>query len=79
MILQSIPDISPLNPISAIVPFVFVISVSMIREGCEDCKRGRADKRDNSSPYMVLNSEGVFAVKTSKDLKVGDILKLAPD
>ncbi len=49
MILQSIPDISPLNPISAIAPFVFVISVSMTREGCEDCKRYRADKSKPSS------------------------------
>ena len=44
MILQSIPTISPLNPISAIAPFVFVIAVSMTREGYEDCKRHRSDK-----------------------------------
>ena len=44
MILQSIPIISPLNPISAILPFVFVIAVSMTREGCEDCKRHRSDR-----------------------------------
>lgn len=35
-ILQSIPAISPLNPLSAIAPLVFVISLSMIREGYED-------------------------------------------
>jgi len=37
-ILQSIPAISPLNPLSAIAPLVFVISLSMIREGYEDLK-----------------------------------------
>lgn len=42
-ILQSIPQISPLNPLSAIAPLVFVIALSMIREGYEDLKRYRAD------------------------------------
>jgi len=35
-ILQSIRVISSLNPITAIAPFVFVISISLIREGYED-------------------------------------------
>lgn len=42
-ILQSIPAISPLNPLSAIAPLIFVISLSMIREGYEDLKRYQAD------------------------------------
>lgn len=44
MILQSIPIISPLSPVTAILPFVFVISVSMIREGIEDFYRHKSDK-----------------------------------
>lgn len=32
-ILQSIKQISSLNPITAIAPFVFVIGISLIREG----------------------------------------------
>jgi magnesium-transporting ATPase (P-type) len=42
-ILQSIKIISPLSPITAILPLVFVIAVSMIREGIEDYMRYRAD------------------------------------
>ena len=42
-IIQSIPVISPLNPTTAILPLVFVILVSMIREGVEDYMRFRAD------------------------------------
>jgi hypothetical protein len=42
-ILQSISIISPLNPTTAILPLVFVIAVSMIREGIEDYMRYRAD------------------------------------
>ena len=32
-VLQSIPLLSPLNPISAILPLIFVLLLSMIREG----------------------------------------------
>ena len=43
-ILQSIKIISPLNPTTAILPLVFVICVSMLREGIEDYMRYTADK-----------------------------------
>ena len=43
-ILQSIKIISPLNPTTAILPLVFVICVSMLREAIEDYMRYKADK-----------------------------------
>ena len=48
-ILQSIPLISPLNPASAIAPLIFVIALSMAREGYEDIKRWRSDQQNNSN------------------------------
>ena len=38
-ILQCIPQISPLEPATAVVPIIIVLSVSIIREGIEDCNR----------------------------------------
>lgn len=35
-VLQSIPLISPLTPVTAIAPLVFVIAVSLLREAVED-------------------------------------------
>jgi phospholipid-transporting ATPase len=32
-VLQSIPLLSPLNPASAVLPLIFVLALSMIREG----------------------------------------------
>ena len=43
-ILQSIPTISPLNPFTAWLPLIFVLFVSMAREGYEDYLRYREDK-----------------------------------
>lgn len=55
-ILQSISIISPLNPTTAILPLVFVIAVSMIREGIEDYMRYRADTETNSQEVLVLRN-----------------------
>jgi len=56
MILQCIPDISPLNPLSGILPLVFVLIISMIREGIEDYRRYLDDRAANSQPVRVLTN-----------------------
>jgi hypothetical protein len=43
-VLQSIPIISPLTSVTAIVPLVFVLAISMIREGIEDYIRYKSDR-----------------------------------
>ena len=48
-ILQSIPVISPLNPVSSIFPLVVVLGLSMAREGLEDLARRKSDIKLNSS------------------------------
>jgi len=58
-VLQSIPSISPLSPFTAIVPLVFVVCISMTREGIEDYFRNKADKEANGTPTQVLR-DGVF-------------------
>ena len=55
-ILQSIKIISPLNPTTAILPLVFVITVSMIREGIEDYMRYTADK----GKFTLLHNFNIF-------------------
>ena len=77
-ILQSIPAISPLNPLSAIAPLVFVIALSMIREGYEDLKRYRSDLETNSKKtkrYCHSNKDWETDVEW-KDLYVGDVIKI---
>ena len=71
-VLQSIPTISPLNPFSAIAPFVFVIALSMLREGLEDLARHRADKDANSSQCTIY-SDGQFVVSDWSNVQIGDV------
>ena len=72
-ILQSIPQISPLQPFTAIAPLVFVLSVSLIREGIEEYLRYKSDREINNSPTLIYHS-GVFKEIPFKDITVGNIV-----
>lgn len=48
-ILNCFPIFSTLNPVSAIAPLVFVVLLSMMREGIEDYQRHKSDRELNSS------------------------------
>ena len=55
-ILNSIPLVSALHPISAYLPLAFVLLVSMVREGIEDYARYRSDKVTNRQPVRVVEN-----------------------
>ena len=70
-----------------IVPLVFVLTISIGKEAVDDIARRRRDAEANSELYTVLSfdhdlsarpsASGVREVqKKSRDLKVGDVLKL---
>ena len=76
-ILQCIPMISPLNPLTAVLPIVIVLSASLIREGMEDYARGKLDKQQNNEKCERYNSEKKIWEETrSGDLYVGDIISI---
>lgn len=77
-ILQSISYISPLHPFSAIAPLVFVLSVSMIREGIEDYLRYRSDKEINSASNFIYKN-GNFTRVRCQDIEVGHIVLVKKD
>ena len=72
-ILQSIPAISPLNSITAILPLVFVLAVSMIREFVEDLSRRKYDNLNNNRKVFVFK-ENHFSHNISENINVGDLL-----
>jgi len=73
-ILQSSP-LSPLNPFSSIAPLVFVISLSIIREGFEDMNRNKSDLELNSSKTRKYQGGG-WSWADWKDIYVGDFIKV---
>ena len=72
-ILQSIPQISPLQPFTAIAPLVFVLGVSLIREGIEDYLKYKSDKGINNSPTLIY-SKGSFQEVAFAKIQVGNVV-----
>ena len=72
-IIQSIPLISPLTSITAIVPLIFVLGVSMIRELIEDLARRKYDNINNEEEVIVLRNNE-FVKSVNKTLRHGEIV-----
>ena len=72
-IIQSIPLISPLTSLTAIIPLIFVLGVSMIREAVEDLVRNNYDNLNNEEEVIVLRNNR-FIKAMSKSLKCGEII-----
>ncbi|KAL2217067.1 putative phospholipid-translocating P-type ATPase [Thermoascus aurantiacus ATCC 26904] len=77
---------------SYIAPLAFVVSISLGKEALDDIGRRRRDAEANAEEFTVLSfgnptlrghsrgATGVFEItKKSRDLKVGDVLKLRKD
>ena len=74
-VIQSIPLISPLTPVTAVGPLLFVLLGSLIREGWEDYKRHEFDNQLNNELVIKLHHEKWEEVK-SKDLLTGEVIIL---
>ncbi|KAJ5092406.1 hypothetical protein NUU61_007276 [Penicillium alfredii] len=64
---------------SYIAPLAFVVSISLGKEALDDIARRRRDAEANSEEYCVLSvgrSNFMEITKRSRDLKVGDVLKV---
>ena len=77
-ILQCIPVISPLGSATALVPIIFVLTVSLIREAYEDCKRANLDKIQNSVKCKVYRNNIWIDIK-SGELEMGEIVQVEQD
>ncbi|XP_033606946.1 phospholipid-transporting ATPase IA isoform X9 [Cryptotermes secundus] len=74
-LLQQIPDVSPTGRYTTLVPLIFILSVSAIKEIIEDIKRHRADGEINHRKVEVLRDGHWLWVKWL-DVTVGDVVKV---
>ena len=72
-IIQSIPLISPLTSLTAIIPLIFVLGVSMIREAIEDLRRNTYDNLNNEEEVLVFRNNR-FIKSFSRTLRAGEII-----
>ena len=77
-ILNYIPQISPISPITAILPLIIVLAVSLIREAIEDCQRASLDRQQNNEPSLsYINNRWTETI--SGELNIGDLVLVAQD
>lgn len=74
-VLQQIPNVTPTNRYTTIVPLMIVLLVSAIKELVEDYKRKSSDKGLNYSKAQVLKGSAFRETKWV-DVKVGDIVRV---
>ncbi|KAL5963623.1 putative phospholipid-transporting ATPase 8 [Taenia solium] len=65
---------APISPASSILPLLFVIFLTVFKEGYEDFLRHRADRVNNNKPIEVVDETGVLVTKKSFELLVGDVV-----
>ncbi|KAK3884823.1 hypothetical protein Pcinc_010929 [Petrolisthes cinctipes] len=69
---------SPISPMTSILPLVFVITVTAVKQGYEDWLRHREDNKVNNAPARVLREGKVMDIKTCNIL-VGDVVEVGVD
>lgn len=77
-IIQQIPNLSPTNRYTTIVPLGIVILVSAIKELVEDNRRRSQDSQLNNSPASVLKGSQFQEIKWI-EVQVGDIIRVASE
>ncbi len=57
---------SPVSPFVSIAPLVFVVTVTMIKQGYEDFMRHRADREVNDRLVLHIENGNVKEIKAHK-------------
>ncbi|XP_076548667.1 ATPase phospholipid transporting 8A1 isoform X5 [Osmia lignaria lignaria] len=74
-LMQQIPDVSPTGRYTTLVPLIFILSVSALKEIVEDIKRHRADDEINMREVEVLR-DGHWQWIQWRHVAVGDVVKV---
>jgi len=75
LIIQLIPGVTPIPPVTTALPLLFVLGVSAAREAVEDYARHEADEETNGTVVEVLRG-GEFKPVPQAQLVVGDVVKV---
>ncbi|KAJ3682960.1 hypothetical protein LUZ60_013187 [Juncus effusus] len=74
--LNFVPQLGVFTPVVGVLPLVFVLVVTAVKDAYEDWRRHRSDKKENHRTGMVLTGTGEFQPKRWKDIQVGDIVQV---
>ena len=78
-IIQAIPSISSLDPVSGFISVVFMLSVSGVKTAYEDYKKHKEDDKINSREVKVKLNNGEIITKKWEEINVGELLYIECD
>ena len=56
----------PVSPFTSVAPLVFVVTMTMLKQGYEDFKRHRADRVINQRKVTKLQDGGVIEIQSQE-------------
>ncbi|KAL5711456.1 P-type phospholipid transporter [Ranunculus cassubicifolius] len=74
-VLNQLPPLAVFGRTVSLFPLLFVLSVTAVKDGYEDWRRHRSDRKENNREALVLQS-GKFSPKTWKKIQAGDVVKI---
>ncbi|XP_076059333.1 ATPase phospholipid transporting 8B isoform X2 [Oratosquilla oratoria] len=78
LVLQLIPVISSLTPVTTAVPLIGVLSVTAIKDAYDDFQRHRSDNQVNKRKSKVLRN-GTLIDEIWSKVEVGDVIRMEND
>ena len=73
-LVQLIPGVSPFNIWSTLLPLIFILLVTAVKEAWEDYLRHKADKITNNIQYQLVLRDGSVKQVPSCELVSGDVI-----
>lgn len=76
--LNQLPPLAVFGRTVSLFPLLFVLSVTAVKDGYEDWRRHRSDRKENNREALVLQG-GQFRLKRWKDIQAGEVVKIHSD
>ncbi|GAB4856220.1 hypothetical protein Ancab_014146 [Ancistrocladus abbreviatus] len=76
--LNQLPPLAVFGRTVSLFPLLFVLSVTAVKDGYEDWRRHRSDRKENNREALVFQS-GQFEPKKWKKIQAGEVVKICAD
>ncbi|KAF9598117.1 hypothetical protein IFM89_025353 [Coptis chinensis] len=74
-VLNQLPPLAVFGRTVSLFPLLFVLSVTAIKDGYEDWRRHRSDRKENNREALVLQY-GHFRMKKWKNIRAGEVVRI---
>ena len=77
-IIACIPQLSDLDPLAEVSPFIIVLIFNLIKEAIEDYRKYKNDKKANEASVLIFKDKR-FKKEKCENIRVGNFLKIYKD